>query len=106
MLMTPPPAARAPPLRGLREGEESLSLSWPRAFDREAGLVDLEHAVLIEQLVVGAVLLELVQRADDGIGQGLVGDGEAGGLREDAADRSGEIAAVLHEHRRGVDAGG
>ena len=103
--MTPPPDDAAPPLRGLREGEERGYQAGPGPLIAKVGLVDLEHAVLVEQLVVGAVLLEVVQRADDGVGQRLVGEGEAGGLREHAADGAGEVAALLHEHRRGVDAG-
>src|SRR5258707_13603140 len=74
-------------------------------FDGESRLVDLEHAVLVQQLAVETVLLERIERAHDGGGQRLVGEGEAGGLREHARDGAGEVAALLHEPGRGVDAG-
>ena len=36
---------------------------------------------------------------------GLLARAKQADLREDAADRAREVAAVLHEHRRGVDRG-
>src|SRR5277367_6569173 len=76
-----------------------------RAFDRESRLVDLEHAILVQQLAVETILSERIERAHDGVGQRLVGEGEAGSLRKHAADGAGEVAALLVEHRRSVDAG-
>src|SRR5579872_3986044 len=93
------PARRTPP-------SGKWFSAWTRAADGEGRLLDLEHAVLIEQLVVEAVLLELVQGTHDGIGQSLVGEGKAGNLRKDAADRAREVAALLHVHRRRVNRGG
>ena len=55
--MTPPPAARAPPLRGIREGEASVSYAAALRVAAAASTIPAHFSPI---MMVGALVLPLV----------------------------------------------
>src|SRR5882757_516972 len=90
-LMTPPPATRAPPLRGIREGEESGYALATDLQDRED--VDPDHVEIVDDVdaFVGHGVVASARATDDAwhsrhpIEVGGIGAVEAG--RRDGAGR-------------------
>src|SRR5882672_499818 len=101
--MTPPPATRAPPLRGIREGEEPSLTLPPQAPGRELGAfaAALElgpHDLFGDQLGAGEGAEAAVAGGDDAA---AVADGVDG-----LADAVGNDFGMLHEIRLGIDDAG